>query len=79
MTIALNILQFTTESLDSILVCNSGWKVKAPFELAISLLILVALSENSVLVLDHFLDFYCTDKTHKGYGVAPARTDVKLF
>jgi hypothetical protein len=51
MTIALNILQFTTESHDNIQVYK-GW---VQSELSISLVILVAHTVNSGLVLDHFL------------------------
>jgi hypothetical protein len=51
-----------------------SFAIQIPFELSISLLILVApsvsFSINTVLF---------SIKTHKGYGVTPARSDVKLF
>jgi hypothetical protein len=53
MTIVLNFPQFTTESFDNILVFIILLKSGTVCELAISLLILVAHSGNTVLVLDH--------------------------
>jgi hypothetical protein len=48
------------------------------FELAISLVISIAHSVNSVLVLDHFSSTI-SNILHKGYGVVSATSDVKLF
>jgi hypothetical protein len=56
-------VEFTTQYLN-----------QAPFELAVSLLILVAHTVPPVLVLDHFIEYYCTNITHKGY-----QSDVKFF